>query len=519
MRTSTHRPRAPWLTWSVALTAAFTLLLSACTPPTGAEVPQELADAIAQALPDLERYELVTVDDDPIVEALEAAVGDDGDEPVVAGLPILRADGRVSTVDWFAYHVDVRDLLPAVQLPDSDLVAGVAQPPEGPSLTFRGIPDWDDNTLIAQLETFESTGTIGDALLQPSVLNLIGGRLEGALLGTDDDTNASVLEHLETMLELHVGADEAARLAGLTPHNYLVYRQQEFQPPVLHGEQELPLVQSAGSHAAHVAHDGENPLMAYAQEPGTSGVEPSLHANVRTLRPVMIADDTIYDPDTGSWLINNWFSRVDAAANRQNAYLLLANIAPDIATGSTLASDNNRVLVRTKISGYLVLTPFGKTQINPKPSASCGGSGTFIDVVRTLSNTYTAVDNEYWMWWTRHYGGGCAYIRTLGRTPRNGAVGWSGFGSGTVDWTSFVFMHETGHIIGGTHTTNTAASPETVSSHRCNLFGFWPVGPTGPSLMSYASGTRTYCLAATPSAGTPKRNLTNVAEYLHSFLQ
>ena len=501
------------------LIVALALVVAACTQPSIPPVPEELAEALAEALPDLEGYELVTIDDAPIVAELEALIGAGSDEPVVAGLPIMRADGSVATVNWIAYHVNVRDLLSELETPDSNLVQGLDMDLSAPSRTFRGIPDWDDNTLLGKLSEFEKAGAVDDPLLQPSVLNLIGDRLEGALLGTDDDTNASVLNHLETMLELHFGAEEASRLAALTTANYVVYRQQEFQPPVSHGEEEHEVNQVSGAHGEHGDAGVANPLMAYAQDPASVDVAPSLHANVRTLRPVMIADDTIYDPDTGTWAINNWFARVDAAANRQNAYLLLANIAPDIATGSTLATNNNRILVRTQIAGYLVLTPFGKTQINPKPTASCGGSGTFIDVVRTLSNSYTAVPNEYWMWWTRHYGGGCAYIRTLGRTPLDGAVGWSGFGSGTVDWTSFVFMHESGHIIGGTHSTNTATSPETVSSHRCNLFGVWPIGPTGPSLMSYAGGTRTYCYAATPSSGSPKRNLTHTAEYLHSFLQ
>jgi hypothetical protein len=338
--------------------------------------------------------------------------------------------------------------------------------------------------------------------VQPSFLNIVGGRLEGALHQTDDDETVSVLEHLENLLELHVGPQEAARLAGLVDENYVLYRHRDFQPPVEHGETE--------EYA-----DTDQPL---PEGHHHDRAEPLLHANSRTIRPVMVADDTIYDPDTGTWLISNWFARVDAAANRQNAYLWLANIAPDLASGSTLGSDNNRILVRTQIAGYRVLTPFGKTQINPKPSAKCGGAGSFIDVVRGLSTSSTST-NGYWMWWTRHYSGGCAYISTLGKSPRDGAVGWSGYGSGTVDWTSFVFMHESGHIIGGTHSTNTAASPETVSSHRCNFFGFWPVGPTGPSLMSYASGTRTYCFAATPASGTPKRNLTKVAEYLHPRIQ
>lgn len=517
MASSADRTPFARFAWVLILVAALTLVVAGCTTTSGPPVPGELAEALAEALPDLEQFELVTIDDAPIVEELEALITAGTGDPVVASLPIMRADGSVANVNWIAYHVNVRNLRQELETPDSNLVQGLEVNPSGPSRTFRGIPDWDDNTLLARLSEFEEAGMVDDPMLQPSVLNLIGDRLEGALLGVDEDTNASVLNHLETMLELHFGAAEASRLAALTDANYLVYRQQEFQPQVGHGEGEE--VQGDQVSSAHGDHGAENPLMAYAQDPASVDVAPALHVNGRILRPVMIADDTIYDPDTGTWAINNWFARVEAAANRQNAYLLLANIAPDIATGSTLASDNNRILVRTEIAGYLVLTPFGKTLINPKPSGSCGGSGTFIDVVRTLSNSYTAVPNEYWMWWTRHYGGGCAYIRTLGNSPRDGAVGWSGFGSGTVDWTSFVFMHESGHIIGGTHTTNSASSPETLSSHRCKLFGVWPIGPTGPSLMSYASGTRTYCYAATPSSGSPKRNLTHTAEYLHSFLQ
>ncbi len=454
---------------------------------------EEVIDEIERVLPDMGPFELVKIDDAPIVASLEAAVG--SPDPIVAELPILDASGNMVMQNWIAYHINVRDVM---DLQDSEEVQGVD--PDlisGPSMTFRGIPDWDDTEFPIRFRELVEAQEIDEAVLQPSVLNIIGGKLEGAFFtgGPGSPSTASVIDNIENLPELHVGADEAQRLASMTSNNYIVYRHENFQPDVEHGETIFPNGQTSTD--------------------GTVGPTPQSHTLTRILRPVMVADLSIYDPTPGTWLINNWFARVDSAANRQNAYLWLANIAPDIASGSTLTSNNNRIFVRTVIAGYRVLTPFGES-LYTTPTNSCNGSPNFVDEMRKLSHNFLSFQNEYWMWWTRNYGGGCAYINTLGSTPFDGAVGWSGFGSGTVDWTSFVFMHESGHIIGGTHTTNNASSPETVSSHRCNLFGFWPIGPTGPSLMSYASGTRTYCFAATPASGTPKRNLTKVAEYLHN---
>lgn len=498
--------RLKWRVWGGLILAGLVLLVTAatCNGTTGAE--REVREAIAKALPDMKRYQLVTIDNEAeIVAQLEAAIGDPG--PVRLMLPIVDANNRVKMHQWTAYHVNLRELDRGLLQPDSNIVAAAEINLLEPSRTFQGLPNWDDETFFATLQRWEKEPPAFDEnLYQASVLNIIGGRLEGAYFGNPDSQVVSVLESLENLLEPRFGTDEAKRLAGLTANNYIVYNQADFQPPVLHGEQEFPAEQLESVDAAFA-------------------LEPQLHTNTRTLRPVMVADSTIYDPDTGVWALSNWFARVDAAANRQNAYLWLASIAPNVtAPGFSGLADNNRIFVRTKIAGYLVLTPYGKSQLLPYPAASnvCNGSSSsYIGKVTSLSNNYRNHLNEYWMWWTRQYGGGCAWIATLGRTPRNGAVGWSGFGDGTVDWTSFVFMHESGHIIGGTHTTNTAASPETLASHRCRLLGIWPIGPTGPSLMSYASGTRTYCFAASDhTASNPfKRNLTKVAEYLHNNLQ
>ena len=487
--------------WKAYIYLGFSMLLlllmaSQCTV-TG---EQELRTAIGKVFPELGTFELVQIDDAPIIANLRAAIN--SSNPVSAELPILDDSGKLMMHKWIAYHVDVRDIQDAaVNNPDANQVGPANMDFSGPSNTFRGIPDWNDKDFLTNLRNFEEAQSFDETMIQPSVLNIIGGQLEGAYYGNPNSKTVSVFEGIQNLLEPQVGAAEAQRLAGLTKSNYLVYRQQDFQPNVAHGE---------------VPFNPQGPAVDAAIE---SEITPQNHTAVRILRPVMVADSSIYDPDTNTWSINNWFDRVDAAVNRQNAYLWLVNIASDIpSSASSLASDNNRIYVRSKIAGYLVLTKFGKSLIT-FPTQSCGGSGSFVDVVRKLSNNFTTHTNEYWMWWTRNYGGGCAYISTLGKTPQGGAVGWAGFGGGSVDWTSFVFMHESGHILGGTHVTNAPGSPETFDSHRCKLFGFWPIGPTGPSLMSYASGTRTYCFAATPSSGTPKKNLTKVAEYLHTHIQ
>lgn len=477
-----------WIGIAVLLSSA----LVACNRNALSPEEREVRSAIQDALPDMKSFALVHVDDGPIVKGLEDAIANGDPGPLHYQLPVLTDEGKVKEIRWTSYHVDLRDLQ-MVEFPQSfDHAPGT---PTGPSKTFQGVPDMTP-TEVDQL--FQSKQDPNESRMQASVLNIIGARLEGAYYGNPSRHTSSVLESIQTLLQPSMGDAEAKRLAQLTDSNYVVYLQKDFQPPVKHGETTF-----SGASL------------------GTAGaLRPQSHAStpINTLHPVMVADSTVYDPDTGHWLVSHWFNRVDAAANRQDAFLRFVNVGLDVPSSqSSLSTDNNRVFVRTRIAGYLALTKYGKTQLS-FPSTKCTPSNSFVDNVRKLSNTYTNSANEYWMWWTEYYSGGCAYISTLGKAPQQGAVGWAGFGSGTVDSTSYVFMHESGHVIGGTHQTNAPGSPETYDSHQCKLFGFWEFGPTGPSLMSYAGGTRTYCFAVTPSDGTPKKNLTKVAEYLHSNL-
>lgn len=481
-------------------------VLAGCTPT---ETPDaELRSTVEGALPDMERFELVEVDDGPIVEELEGLVAGGTEGPVHVDLPVLRADGSVGEKTWTAYHVDVRrEFLFNERLPEA--VGMAPEQPQEPSRTFRGIPEMtlqEIHAMVAEPIALDETE------IQPSVLNLVGDGLEGAYYGNPESEAVQVIEKIDSLLQPHVGTDEARRLAALSEANSLVYRQQDCQPPVEHGE--IPAPVEFVNVETHAESDD-------AHDQAVRDTTADVHATCpfETVHPVMVADSTVYDPETGTWLVSNWFDRVDAAANRQDAYLLFSNIGPDVpSSASDLATDNNRLLMRTEIAGYLVLTEFGKSQIS-YPSSTCGGAGSFVDVVRQLSTSNPNAENEYWMWWTKQYGGGCAYISTVHRTPNDYAVGWSGYGGGSTDWTSYVFTHESGHILGGTHRTNAPGSPETYDSHRCTIFGSWEIGPTGPSLMSYASGTRTSCFAVTDSDdGLPKKNLTKSAEFLHSVL-
>ncbi|MDZ7708406.1 MAG: M12 family metallo-peptidase [Trueperaceae bacterium] len=498
------RSRRFGLAGPIVLLALATVLAS-CTPQEAPDA--ELRSAIEEALPAMERFELVEVDDGPIVEELEGLVSSGAAGPVYVDLPVLRADGSIGEKTWTAYHVDVRrEFLFNEGLPEAVQMSPVQ--PEGPSRTFRGIPEMTLEEI--ELMVDQPPDELNESEIQPSVLNLVGDGFEGAYYGNPESEAVQVIEKIDSLLQPHVGTDEARRLAALSDANYLVYRQQDYQPPVEHGEIPAPEVIGLDTHGEPADADGDAVRDTTADVHATSPFE--------TVHPVMVADSTVYDPDTDTWLVSNWFDRVDAAANRQDAYLLFSNIGSDVPSStSDLAVDNNRLLMRTEIAGYLVLTEYGKTQIS-YPSNTCGGSGSFVDVVRQLSTSTPNAENEYWMWWTKQYGGGCAYISTVHRDPNDYAVGWSGYGGGSTDWTSFVFMHESGHILGGTHQTNAAGSPETYDSHRCTIFGFWEVGPTGPSLMSYASGTRTSCFAVTDSDGVPKKNLTKSAEFLHSVL-
>lgn len=535
--------------WGLAIAVgALVLLASACE--TAATDP-ELDEAIREALPALEEYTLVRVDDGPILEQLEgAALQGDGSTPLRLPLPVVDADGTL-TPDfvWTAYPHDVRAPQeqyegvpvfgvndPVLELEQSPLVEVL----RGPSLTFQGVPVMSSGDYLGLLESALSEAQPYDEeIYQPSVLNVLSGasfgqELEGAYYGPRLEA-PSVLQGLRSLLTPVHGVARVETLLQGVEENYLVYNHVHYQPGLEHIDEDHALSPGAVGQdgSEHEGHDHD-----HAPEPSTASLAPADHAftdGFRTVNLIPVADDTVYDPDDGTWAIDDWFSRMEAAVNRMSLFNVFVNVHPDHA--GSAEPDNNRFLVRARIPEYRVLTESGKDRLVPHPTSGCGGSGSYRDEIRQLSLTSERYPNEYWLWSTQDdfSGGGCSYTQVIDLAPNAGAncdqidnrnyatcgsLGYIELRSGhTQDWTSLVVIHEAGHALNGRHDNDAFGSTgEADNSQRCTFLGIWEFGPTGPSIMSYASGTNTYCFAWTPEDGTPVRNVSLVGEFLHEVL-
>ena len=100
------RNRLHVVLWSTLVVA--TVLLSGCDGLL--EGDAELRDAVREALPAIESFELVEIDDRPILEALaDLASGGDGSTPIYVQLPVVDADGTViEDFSWTVYPHDLR---------------------------------------------------------------------------------------------------------------------------------------------------------------------------------------------------------------------------------------------------------------------------------------------------------------------------------------------------------------------------------------------------------------------------
>lgn len=542
--------------WVYALVlGAVVLLASACE--TGA-TDTDLDEAIREALPALEDYELVRLDDGPILERLEgAAVQGDGSTPLYLSLPVVDADGTLTPdFGWTAYPHDVRapqvqyEGVPVFGVHDPSLELGqpLVDVLTGPSLTFQGVPVMTTDDYRGLLESaWSGSQTYDEEVYQPSVLNVLSGEsfgreLEGAYYGPRLEA-PSVFQGLRSLLTPVHGSARVETLLQGVDENYLVYNHVHYQPGLEHVEEDHTpafgiIGQEDHEDHEHLETSESRAAEPRASEPRAASLAPQSHAFTdgwRTVNLVPVADDTVYDPDDRSWAIDDWFSRMEAAVNRMSLFNVFVNVHPDHA-GSTFA-DNNRFLVRARIPEYRVLTQSGKDRLVPHPTSGCGGSGSYRDEIRQLSLTTERYPNEYWLWSTQDdfSGGGCSYTQVIDLAPNAGAncdqidnrnyancgsLGYIELRSGhTQDWTSLVVIHEAGHALNGRHDNDAFGSTgEANNSQRCTFLGIWEFGPTGPSIMSYASGTNTYCFAWTPDDGSPVRNVSLVADFLHEVL-
>ena len=463
----------------------------------------ELEAAVRYALPSLADFALITLNTEKAVVALESHAASAGADltPITLSLPILQPNGAQQFVQWTAYHHEIREPGALECAIDADSFADVdCQEVPGPSLTFQGVPALDPKEIAA---TFvgETENLADEAEFQLSVISVIGDELDATYYGQQLDAphTPSSLQGLRSVLDVHYDGETVDRLLAENAANYLLHNQIDLVVGIEDVDLHLEAAATAGDAVAPSSH--------------------FLEEGVKTLRPVMVADSTVYDAAEGVRLVPNYFARVDAMANRQDLFFRVVQLSAVEAPASLTSLDawTNAFSVRTRIAGYRRLTESGQEKLS-FPSDPCGAAGSLIDRYRQLSRDTTTVDNEYWMWWTNTdaYPGswGCAYTGVLGETPRDGAVGWTSFRNYTLETVGQTFMHETGHILDAVHTA-------TATSQRCRLIGIFEFGVTGPSIMGGTSdrNLRTNCFAVTQPTATSLRNLTRVAEHLHVNLK
>jgi len=511
---------------------------------------EDLRAAIEYALPGLRDYSLVTFPDEKVVVELEEAIRSADARPRYVGVPLRDADGTVfSTFQLTAYHHDLR--LPEAATCPADVIAHDVganldcAPVAGPSRTFQGVPAWDDDLLREAVlfpEEYEPlivdqrTGALNEAEFQPSVVSLIhegdGGAtsVAGFYFGPGL-ASPSGFQSLRSTLETVIDPKLTERLVQAAgPDAYVVFSLADYDVPEEHGG---PPYRHPGD-GSEDAHDH-----AHAHAASLPGVQPLGHVGtvdgprVSRLVAQMVADVTIYDRRLANPVVQpSWWSRADHAANVQDmAFTWLQIYADAPAALTTLDQWSNAFIVRTRIGRYWALTRTAAQALDIH-DASCANAPSLIDEYRQRSpSTFRDDELEFWAWWTNTTAYatfnaqgtmtstgplGCAWIGTMGNTGRDRNVSWTHLSFQSLDNTASTFAHETGHLLDGTHVTNATVR----ASHRCNLLGIFPVGPTGPSLhhRRVAGTERTLCFARTEEGDTTARNVTRIAEHLHDLL-
>jgi hypothetical protein len=470
------------------------------------EPAEELDRAVRYALPALRHFALVTLDDGPVLDALRAhtTATNARERPIHLELPIRQPDGSERAIRWTAYHHDLRAdgvsdcSIDAVTLGDVDCVAV-----DGPSLTFQGMPWLDPIAIRAFIAnpTAALQALQNEAAYQLSVIAIVGDELDATYYGNllAWPHTPSSLQGLRSVLDLHLDPAAVDRLLAATPLNYLLHNQTD-------------LAMNADDDHLDVIPNG------IATDPGARS-ERFLTNGTQFLRPVMAADPTVYDAATGVYLVDHFYARADAVANRQDVFFAYLQLSDSEAPAGLTMLDqwSNALSVRTRIGGYRRLSAAGQATF-VYPEVACANEDSLMQAYQAYSPDAHTVTNGYWMWWSNsdaYPGGwGCANVAGLHKTPRAGGAAWVGLRHSTQETVAQSFMHESGHLISGSHGGAAAVQ-------RCSLLGAMPVGVIGPSIMggTHDRNLRTNCFALTPPYATKLSNMTRVAQYLHTRLK
>jgi len=222
---------------------------------------------------------------------------------------------------------------------------------------------------------------------------------------------------------------------------------------------------------------------------------------VKTPRPVMVTDSTMYDTVEGLRLVPDCFARVDAMANHQDQSFRVVQLSAVEAPACLTSLDawSNAFSVRTRIAGCERLTKSGQEELE-FPTASCADGDSLTTEYRARSPDATTVDNEYWMWWTNTDAypsdWGCAAVGTLGETLRDGAVGWTSFRNSALETVGQTLMHETAHVRDADHLA-------VATGHRCRVSGILEFVVTAPR--SWAAPPIATCARTASRSRNPRR--------------
>ncbi len=196
--------------------------------------------------------------------------------------------------DWTLYPHNLRvgDSLPIIAFDPETEKEKIIDELQGPSLTFAGFPQVeaeDFERLFEEAQKLE----YDESRYQPVILSVIGEELEGSYFGPNTGGGHSILQGLRSLLEPTFPESEVKELLALTDNNYLLYNQEFYDFDLEHVDE---FVERPGKGEPPVAPVGEKRLGAQ---------DHSLENGWRTLNVIPVADDTVYNPDTNTWLYSN----------------------------------------------------------------------------------------------------------------------------------------------------------------------------------------------------------------------
>jgi hypothetical protein len=147
------------------------VFLAACSQPAGNNTTrgQTLDKALAELMPELEDFKIVKVDDGKLIEELKAHAERASRDPLYISLPIMTAKGEI--ISDFEFTVYPNNLRPeggieVIAFDPENERGKVMEFLSGPSLTFSGFPDVEEEEFLKILEQAKGT-EYNEALYQP----------------------------------------------------------------------------------------------------------------------------------------------------------------------------------------------------------------------------------------------------------------------------------------------------------------------------------------------------------------